>query len=346
MAEKKIFTSITLGFLYLFLGVGLLILSQGEFAGIKPDLRKIQQSLGSSLGVAFIGSGVITLTIERQNEIERKKKLSETTEALEQAANTVVEEIKYESKKQLISTLFPSGQADLFTDQIIYHITEEKFITQNRNLTIKLFENSQDKTTLKGNITVSYDITNVSNKLLDYPVKVAFERYRLIDNQNDGLREVLINYKNKKENKDNNKEKTYVEQMKDQIDNEKKDDKSILVAQIFIKVKANTSIPVKIIYELTFNKNDREIWVVSKLAAGMRILVDYPKDKIKLFGNILHPDVLRMEDIYPRKIIYPGDNDTIPTWEIRSGLLPFQGIELEWRELPSPLKEHPIDQDS
>ncbi|MDJ0715792.1 MAG: hypothetical protein QNJ54_16425 [Prochloraceae cyanobacterium] len=174
---------------------------------IKEDMNKYMKdiitSLSPSIGVAILGAGIITLTIERQNIIEREKGLENTKNVLKETAANLINEIKYESKKQLISTLFPLGEGKSFADQFIYITKKHDFIIQNYCLVIDLKEKSSD--ILEGDITQRYRLKNLSNEKKTYRWVMGIESNR-IENLEEGIIKVTIDDKSQSNRIEKSKE--------------------------------------------------------------------------------------------------------------------------------------------
>ena len=97
---------------------------------------------------------------------------------------------------------------------------------------------------------------------------------------------------------------------------------SVLVER---EINPNQSLRVQIESSGTFRSEEKLIFVVTAPTIGFQFTMTYPEDLL-VSASLLHPDFAGMRPDSP------ADSRTVKQWRTIHELLPYQGIELEWRQ--------------
>lgn len=317
-----------------FLGLGFLAVSLPKF--LNWDNQSWKTNLSLNVGTAFFASAILTCTLEIASQNQRRKDFQKTMDEV----NKKIQEIREASVDQLLEDL--AGDKAIF-QELKGQILKKNYIRRAFKYQIRLnWLEEEDKRYLKKEQQSSYIIVNLSSKPVTYKLQVIEEKeYCDLPKYKDSTKILNINYETF------NSENPYSvkadckeiddEEIKINIQENKKKYENIYGKKIYdfiefsreIIIPPNYSLKVETKVETIVNSQLRYPLISLVNSTSFEIDITYHPRDLMVVCYPITPNFEKLEvlasDFYTKR------------WKINTGILPGQGVQLEWK--PEPLDE-------
>jgi hypothetical protein len=269
------------------------------FAAIAPRLA-IQvspwlSSLLSDLGVGLLSAGIITGTLE---PLSRKRSLND------------IQEIKQASYDAILRELMPR---EIFTE-VQEQIIRQPFLRKNSMVVLDIQWLNKKRGFLLIQSTIGYEVKNVSKTLERYLVRVNQER--MYENEYPNNVKIL---KVQIFGQTESDVRTYEGK---ELEGKTTSDEKFIRVEIPLALEPDETISVKSSGTYIMAASDVFTHVVNRPTVGLDYTVNFPED-LYVEASPLFPSSVSFEPEVQSNIS--------KRWQIKKGLLPFQGIEIIWR---------------
>ncbi len=280
------------------IGILLVSVSSMSLAGSIPIDIKLPVWLNNifiNLGTGLIAAGLLTVTLEKSN---RKRHHED------------IEELKRFHGESILKELIPQP----FFDEVKVSIMDHPFLRSNYQGTIQMnWKDVENKKYLIVTDVYSYDIKNISNKTQEFEVRIYEDKMH--EDIFPGCTKV-VEFKIERI-LDEDKEIEITKILPSQINKET----NFIEAKIPIELKPNQKITVSQHLEYVRLARDTYSYVLSK-------------PTLDLLVTIMHPDDIILDHVLMHSstdsLVINTNTTTLKVFQIRAGILPYQGILFTW----------------
>lgn len=307
----------TLGY-GIFITVSIFIILGGGFVSIpkliKWDITSWQSTVCFNLGAAFFSSAILTCTLDLASQSQRKKDLQNAIKKIQDASiDDVLEELV--------------GNQKIF-NEIRNYVIRRDFLRKNWIIKLRLEWYGEEKKYLKKEMEYNYEIHNISSKIIDYSIvameeKECEDQYPNTTKFNNFWYQIKSNISSVAEYSINDKKQEFPE---DKISDYVKEE-----SRLFNTLKLENKVKIPPYSRLLCGWKSESIvdcqlrYPLISLINSTSLEIDITEhpDDLDIDFRPLHPNLDSAEE---------KANDThTKRWIINAGILPGQGIQIEWK---------------
>jgi hypothetical protein len=300
-----------------------------------------QNALKTEIGIALIIAALLTSTFEPITRRLLDRKTEEAIKKIEENSNLrtqeVIKKIENTSGLKILSEI--SGDERIY-EAIKTHVFMYPYVRKGFSTRIRLDWLNDQKDYLIMTRLVSFYVKNLTSGDVYYPIEafedispnlgslfqskfIRVETFWVVKPAQENIKEEVLDkiwcYKWDELMNDN---RIYLDEqnweLKLKIDG--------------IKIAPNQTLKVITEVESAFQSQYRYPFVLPKIADGLSIKISHPID-LKVWGVPLHPEDFSLHSNDEKFSKEYNDLRKFQHWKINAGILPYQGVELNWKVL-------------